>query len=119
MFEEADVEKEMQNWKAANELLASSENPKLCVTLLRQNAHLPNVNSAFVSVASLDFGVFGACLLLQVLAGLSYRHIMESSAEKIVTAMIMEEKGHLADVVRERREILAWRLKMIESKKIK
>ena len=38
---------------------AASENPELCVTLLRQNAHLPNVNSAFVSVASLDFGVFG------------------------------------------------------------
>ena len=36
----------------------TSENPKLCVTLPRQNAHLPNVNSAFVSVASLDFGVF-------------------------------------------------------------
>ena len=25
---------------------ATSENPKLCVTLPRQNAHLPNVNSA-------------------------------------------------------------------------
>ena len=34
--------------------LAASENPELCVTLLRQN-----VNSAVVPVASLDFGVFG------------------------------------------------------------
>jgi hypothetical protein len=41
---------------------ATSENPKLCVTLLRQNAHLPYANSAFASVASLDFGVFGGCL---------------------------------------------------------
>ena len=41
---------------------ATSENPGLCVTLSRQNAHLPfNVNSAFVSVASLDSGVFGGC----------------------------------------------------------
>ena len=40
----------------------TSENPKLCVTLPRQNAHLPNVNSAFVSVASLDFGVCGGYL---------------------------------------------------------
>jgi len=32
-------------------------NPKLCVTLYRQNAHLLQVNSAFTSVASLDFGV--------------------------------------------------------------
>jgi len=50
-------------------VLASSENPELFVNgghmgppLHRQNAHLPGVNSAFVSVASLDFGVFGACL---------------------------------------------------------
>jgi len=40
---------------------ATSENPELCVTLPRQNAHLPSVNSAFVSVASLDFRVFGGC----------------------------------------------------------
>jgi ribosomal protein S18 acetylase RimI-like enzyme len=33
----------------------TSKNPKLCVTLHRQNAHLLQVNSAFVSVASLDF----------------------------------------------------------------
>ena len=39
--------------------LATSENPGLCVTLPRQNAHLPCVNSAFVSVASLDSEVFG------------------------------------------------------------
>ena len=43
-------------------LKATSENPELCVTLPRRNAHLPCVNSAFVSVASLDFGVFGGCL---------------------------------------------------------
>jgi serine protease Do len=41
---------------------ATSENPRLCVTLLRQNVHLPYVNSAFASVASLDFGVFRGCL---------------------------------------------------------
>jgi len=35
-------------------LKATSENPGLCVTLPRQNAHLPFVNSASVSVASLD-----------------------------------------------------------------
>ena len=39
----------------------TSENPGLCVTLPRQNAHLPSVNSAFVPVASLDSGVFGGC----------------------------------------------------------
>jgi ABC-type glycerol-3-phosphate transport system permease component len=44
-------------------LMATSENTKLCVTLHRQNAHLPHVNSAFASVASLDFGVFGGCQL--------------------------------------------------------
>ena len=38
---------------------ATSESPELCVTLPRQNAHLPNVNSAFASVASLDFGACG------------------------------------------------------------
>jgi CheY-like chemotaxis protein len=43
-------------------LKATSENPKLCVTLHRQNAHLPLVNSAFASGASLDSGVFGGCL---------------------------------------------------------
>ena len=41
--------------------MATSENPKLCVTLPIQNAHLPVVNSAFISVASLDFEVFGGC----------------------------------------------------------
>ena len=40
---------------------ATSENPKLCVTRPIQNAHLPYVNSAFGSGASLDFGVFGGC----------------------------------------------------------
>ena len=41
---------------------ATSGNPKLCVTLHRRNAHLPLVNSAFVSIASLDFRVSGGCL---------------------------------------------------------
>jgi hypothetical protein len=49
--------------RPADRLMATSENPKLCVTLLRQNAHLPYVNSAFASVASLDFRVFGGCLI--------------------------------------------------------
>jgi hypothetical protein len=31
---------------------------KLCVTFHRQNAHLLSVNCAFVSVTSLDFGIF-------------------------------------------------------------
>jgi hypothetical protein len=44
--------------------MGTSKNPKLCVTLLRQNAHLPYVNSAFASVASLDFGVFRGALML-------------------------------------------------------
>ena len=47
-----------------NFIKAASENPKLCVALppyIRRNARLPCVNSAFVSVASLDFGVFGGC----------------------------------------------------------
>ena len=38
---------------------ATPENPGLCVTLPRQNAHLPCANSAFASVASLDSEVFG------------------------------------------------------------
>jgi len=41
---------------------ATSENPGLSVTLPRQNAPLPYVNSAFASVASLDSEVFGGCL---------------------------------------------------------
>jgi hypothetical protein len=35
----------------------ASKNPKYCVTLPRQNAHLRQVNSAFVSVASLDIEI--------------------------------------------------------------
>jgi dihydropteroate synthase len=35
----------------------ASTNPKLCVTLYQQNAHLLRVNSASASVASLDFGI--------------------------------------------------------------
>jgi hypothetical protein len=39
--------------------MVTAENPKLIVTLHRQNAHLLQVNSAFAFVASLDFGNFG------------------------------------------------------------
>jgi len=39
-------------------LMGTSKNPKLFVTLHQQNAHLLHVNSAFASVASLDFGAF-------------------------------------------------------------
>jgi hypothetical protein len=35
----------------------TSNNPKLCVTRHRQNAHLLRVKSAFASVASLDFRI--------------------------------------------------------------
>ena len=42
-------------------LKATSENPELCVTLHEMLIYL-SVNSAFVSVASLDFGIFGGCL---------------------------------------------------------
>jgi hypothetical protein len=45
--------------------MGTSKNPKLCVTLHRQNAHLPFVNSAFASVASLDFGVFRGALIFE------------------------------------------------------
>ena len=41
--------------------MASSENPKLCVTPFAEMLIYLCVNSAFGSVASLDFGVFGAC----------------------------------------------------------
>jgi superfamily I DNA/RNA helicase len=58
----ADEMKARLRFELEKKLDGTSENPKLCVTLPRQNAHLPNVNSAFVSVASLDFGVFGGCL---------------------------------------------------------
>jgi len=81
-----------------SKLQASSENPKLCVTRMRQNAHLPNVNSAFVSSASLDFEVFGGCLLeirdlhkgyasgdgrLEILTGLS----LEADAGEMIGIM--------------------------------
>jgi DNA mismatch repair protein MutL len=36
----------------------TSKNARLCVTRPRQNAHLPDANSAFVAGASLDFEVF-------------------------------------------------------------
>ena len=45
-----------------NKVKETSKNPKLCVTLHRQNAHLLQVTSAFASVASLDFGVFKSSL---------------------------------------------------------
>jgi hypothetical protein len=38
-------------------------NPKLCVTLHRQNAHLFRVNPGFASVASLDFGIISSPLI--------------------------------------------------------
>jgi len=43
--------------------VGTSKNPKLCVTFPRQNAHLLQVNSAFASVTSLDFGVFRSSLV--------------------------------------------------------
>jgi hypothetical protein len=43
-------------------LKGTSKNPNLCVTLLQQNAHLRQVNSAFVSVASLDIEIFRSSL---------------------------------------------------------
>ena len=46
-------------WRRLTE--TTSENPGLCVTRPIQNAHLPGVNSAFVTAASLDSGVFGGC----------------------------------------------------------
>ena len=45
-----------------NKVKGTPKNTKLCVMLLRQNAHLPQANSAFVSVASLDFGIFRSSL---------------------------------------------------------
>jgi hydroxymethylbilane synthase len=48
--------------------MAASENPGLCVTRPRQNAHLPDVNSAFVAGASLDSGVFGGCPISRALS---------------------------------------------------
>ena len=53
----------MKSLQVKETLMATSENPGPCVTLPRQNAHLPFVNSAFVSVASLDSEVFGGCLI--------------------------------------------------------
>ena len=52
-------------WKI---LMATSENPELCITLPRQNAHLPNVETrhALSLPASLDFGAFGACLYFRI-----------------------------------------------------
>ena len=59
----------MEQWKYHPRLRAScfknnqqtlkdtSKNPKLCVTLPQQNAHLLHVNCAFASVASLDFWI--------------------------------------------------------------
>jgi hypothetical protein len=42
----------------------TSKNPNFCVTLLQQNAHLRQVNSAFVSVASLDIEIFRSPLII-------------------------------------------------------
>jgi hypothetical protein len=44
-------------------IMGTSKNFKLCVMLHQQNAHLLQVNSAFASVASLDFGVFRSSLM--------------------------------------------------------
>ena len=49
---------------ASSTLKTTSGNLKLCGTLHRRNAHLPFVNSAFVSVSSLDFRVSGGALTL-------------------------------------------------------
>jgi hypothetical protein len=35
--------------------IGAAENPKICVALPRQNAHLLSVNDPFASVASFDF----------------------------------------------------------------
>ena len=43
--------------------MGTPNNPKLCVTLLRQNAHLLHVNCAFASVASLDFEIIRSPLI--------------------------------------------------------
>ena len=43
-------------------LEATSKNPKLCVTPFAEVPIYLFVNSAFGSVANLDFGGFGACL---------------------------------------------------------
>ena len=58
-------------------LYATHENPGLCAMLPRQNAHLPCVNSAFVSVASLDSEVFGGCLY-EILINPDIRNIIIS-----------------------------------------
>jgi hypothetical protein len=50
-----------------NLFMGTSKNSRLCVTRPRQNAHLPNVNSAFVAGASLDFGVFRGSLLIYLM----------------------------------------------------
>ena len=43
--------------------MGTSIYPKLCVTLPRQNAHLPHVNCAYFSVASLDFRIIRSILI--------------------------------------------------------
>ena len=42
----------------------TSNNPKLCVTLHRQNTHLLRVNSAFASLANLDFSIIKKNLII-------------------------------------------------------
>ena len=49
-------------WKGDFIVKGTSKNPNLCVTRPNQNAHLPQVNSAFGLAASLDLEVFRGTL---------------------------------------------------------
>ena len=87
----------------------TSKNPKLCVTLHRQNAHLLQVNSAFLpplkgaggcntSVASLDFGVFRSpqrITWIAICALLFFSTIIRASAV-VETAMSTQQSPSYA-----------------------
>jgi 4-amino-4-deoxy-L-arabinose transferase-like glycosyltransferase len=60
-------------------LWGTSENSRLCVTRPRQNAHLPDVNSAFVAGASLDFEVFRGSPWSRNLGRLRHFHVVKGT----------------------------------------
>jgi dTMP kinase len=76
--------------------MGTSKNSRLCVTRPRQNAHLPDANSAFVAGASLDFEVFrGSLITFEGIEGAG------KSLQIARTHKYLQEKGRSCLLTRE------------------
>ena len=75
--------------KSRTKVAVTSNNPKLCVTLHQQNAHLLRVNSAFVSVASLDFSIMRNPVVMRILFLVVFQLSILSLSAQINTDRVM------------------------------